>query len=185
MKQQLDEAKKEAIHDKLTQLLNRRAFERQIRQEAERFFRYKNPFSLIILDVDDFKNINDTYGHQIGDRALVSIAQQLMASVRKSDSVYRFGGEEFSVILPNTQVDKARLVAEKIRQSVLETEFLVRQVDVEITLSGGISQIREGDTIEEFILRADKALYLAKREGKNQIKSQDDLAGADGNLFLC
>jgi len=183
MKQQLEVAIKEAVIDKLTQLYNRRAFERNIREEADRFFRYKNPFSLIILDVDDFKNLNDSYGHQIGDRALIGIARQLKSNVRKTDSVYRFGGEEFAVILPNTQIPQAGLAAEKIRVSVQETAFTRHKVDVGITLSGGISQIREGDTLEEFILRADKALYLAKQKGKNQIKTQFDLPESDSHLF--
>lgn len=174
---QLEEAKMEAQLDKLTQLYNRRAFERHIREEVERFSRYLNPFSVLMMDIDNFKNLNDTYGHQVGDRALVSISQTLSACVRKSDLVYRFGGEEFCVILPGTGLKSAKFVGEKIRSSVQETEFTVKDQTVEITLSGGVSETVKGDTVEELILRADKALYLAKREGKNRVKTQLDLDG--------
>jgi len=153
-----------SLTDYLTKLYNRRALEDFLKREKAISDRYGIPFSLILLDLDYFKMINDLYGHQVGDRVLVEVANLLKSNLREADIVGRWGGEEFLIILPNTRFDEAIKVAEKLRN--LLCNLKVPPVEV-ITGSFGVSEYRQGESYEETLRRADIALYKAKSEGKN------------------
>ncbi len=154
-----------AISDGLTSLFNRAYFDATIEQETARSLRTKKPLSLLFIDLDHFKNINDTHGHQVGDRVLEEVALVLREQSRSSDTVCRYGGEEFAIILPETPRSSAQMVAERIRQKVstLDCGFTV-------TASIGINcaERPEGLVPQVLIAGADKALYAAKRNGRNR-----------------
>jgi len=162
-----------ASQDFLTKLYNRRYF-----TEASVFIldlakRNKTESSVIMIDIDDFKNINDTYGHTIGDKVIVELSKLLQEQTRKSDILSRWGGEEFIILLPNTNSAGAKVLAEKMRQSIgniLLSDDLKKEIDIHFTISLGISEVdRAVDVnIENVINRADKALYEAKNTGKNK-----------------
>jgi len=179
----LERAEKEALVDPLTELYNRRAFDR----EAERLFRrYKEEgvgFSLVVSDIDNFKKFNDEFGHLVGDDVLRIVGQMLKHSVKKTDFASRYGGEEFFVLLPETGLDTARAVAERIRARLAEKEFIVARTGERvgrITVSLGVSATRPGDTVESLIERADKCLFLAKQSGGNAVRSEGENAAGAG-----
>lgn len=151
--------KEQALTDPLTGLLNRRALEMALEREAARVERGEKPFCLVLMDLDDFKQLNDTQGHQEGDRVLKEVAQYLVAHVRQGDLVGRWGGEEFAVILPRTEGKEAVQVADRLREG-LKT--------LGITASFGVA-VYGGDPRDLF-QRADRALYQAKGSGKNQVR---------------
>ncbi len=153
-----------AITDYLTGLYNRRFLEQILQREKAIADRYGLPFSLILSDLDNFKIINDIYGHQVGDKILVEIAKLLRNNLRATDILGRWGGEEFLIILPNTDIKKALRVAEKLKE--LLCYLKVPPVEG-VTASFGVSEYQKGETYEETIKRADLALYKAKAEGKN------------------
>lgn len=160
-----------ATIDGLTGLYNRRSFSDMISREMRRILRYKQHFSLILLDIDNFKNYNDTNGHLMGDKLLTMFAQVLKTSVREQDIVSRYGGEEFAVILPHTDAERGMVVAEKIRQGVVGTDFPYAdsQPMGHISVSAGVADTIEGvKTYQELIDRADRALYRAKESGRNR-----------------
>lgn len=167
----LHEVQMEARTDSLTGLNNRLYFDERAKEEMERFKRYKIPCSIAMIDIDHFKRLNDTYGHIVGDRALVHVSKELVKNLRKIDFVARYGGEEFAVILPSTAIKDAVTVIEKIRQELFDTDFLVKDKTVEITVSGGVKEFCEGETIVQVIEKSDQALYLAKNSGRNQVKA--------------
>jgi diguanylate cyclase (GGDEF)-like protein len=161
---------KELYTDPLTGAMNRRAYTNKINEEFLRFSRYKNKFSILIFDVDHFKKINDTYGHATGDKCLVEIIKRVKKVIRKSDMLARFGGEEFVVVLPETLIEGAMDVAEKIRESVENIEFIHKNEVVRITVSLGVAQVEETDeTTEELFERMDAQLYQAKKSGRNRV----------------
>ncbi|THB75430.1 MAG: diguanylate cyclase [Desulfobacteraceae bacterium] len=165
-----EELEKKLNQDQLTGAFNRRAYDRKIEDEMERFLRYKSVFSLLLIDADKFKNINDTYGHSIGDKCLKEIIKRAMPLLRKNDMLARYGGEEFVVIMPETDQDGAREAAEKIRQTIEKIGFVYKKERVKVTVSIGVAQTREGDTTHEAIFeRADIAVYQAKEKGRNQV----------------
>lgn len=166
-----------ATIDELTGLYNRRALFSRLVEEHSRVERYKENFSLMIFDIDDFKQVNDTYGHQVGDAILKNLARFLKGNLRTSDFISRFGGEEFIAILPSTEMKKARQVAEKMRHMLGKKVFEDKkgEVKIKITVSIGISQCTPGDTVDNLIKRADDALYMAKNNGKNAIFTETDL----------
>jgi diguanylate cyclase len=168
----LEEERAQALTDMLTEIANRLAYEQRVVLEYARWQRYKHPLSLILCDVDHFKNINDTYGHKAGDRALKVLAKILKKSVRDADFLARVGGEEFAIILPETTLGDAMIVAEKLRANVQALEFAYNGIPVPITVSGGVVQFKEGDDAEKAYQRADEALYRAKKQGRNQFQSQ-------------
>ncbi len=180
LKQELNAATKysEALErklneDQLTGAKNRRAYDRKIEDEMDRFLRYKNIFSLLIIDVDKFKDINDTYGHAIGDRCLQEMIKRTQPLLRKNDMLARYGGEEFAVIMPETGIEGAMKVAEKIRRTIEKIEFLYKEKKVRITVSIGVSCIKEGDKLPSDLFgRADMAVYKAKENGRNQVMTQ-------------
>jgi diguanylate cyclase (GGDEF)-like protein len=158
--------------DSLTGLFNRRAFEKKIHEEFERSKRYHNPLSVLIFDLDNFKNINDTYGHHGGDAALVKISETLREMTRQSDFSARFGGEEFVMILPETDQDNAFQVANKIHGAVRSSSFGTTNRPFALTVSIGVSSssTRAYSTWREMLDDADKAMYLAKNTGKDRVE---------------
>lgn len=161
-----------ATTDGLTELYNHRYFQEQIRMQVEQAKRYNNNFSLIIIDIDFFKKFNDTFGHQSGDAVLRQVAQTLKKNVRATDIVCRYGGEEMSIILPNTIKEEAYTTAEKICSRVAGRKFkLVGDNETNVTISLGVSTYPfDGDTAQKIIEAADKKLYEAKNNGRNQVK---------------
>jgi len=157
-----------AMRDGLTGLPNRKAYDERIAQEVARWKRFGTPFCLLVWDVDHFKGINDRFGHKAGDKALVIIAQELASSIRATDFVGRYGGEEFVMILCGADKDAASKVANGIRGRVEQCGFNSRGRPVSITVSCGISQFVDGDTQEHLFERADRGLYQAKRDGRNR-----------------
>jgi len=164
--------------DPLTLVANRGAFDRRLAEEVDRVTRYQTSFSLIMVDIDHFKHVNDTYGHPNGDRLLRGFGKLIDSRTRLSDFVARFGGEEFVVILPEANLNTAVNVAEKVRQHFSRTNFHLESEKVKLSASFGVSQFRAGDTPETVLKRADDALYLAKRRGRNRTCSEKDLEEA-------
>lgn len=165
-----EELEKKLNQDQLTGAYNRRAYDKRMDDEMSRFKRYGTPFSLLLMDADKFKNINDRFGHAIGDRVLKEIIQRTIPVLRKNDMLARYGGEEFAVIMPETDAEGARHAAEKIRQTIEKIEFLYKKETVRITVSIGVSQIKEADdTHKKLFERVDIAVYKAKENGRNQV----------------
>ncbi|MBU1087790.1 MAG: diguanylate cyclase [Candidatus Omnitrophica bacterium] len=160
-----------AITDGLTSLYNHRYFQTNINSELTRVLRYPRPLSLIMFDIDFFKTFNDTYGHPMGDLVLTEISKVIKKNVRKVDIACRYGGEEFAVILPETKIKEAILVAEKIRTTVEKLRFNTGRGNKKekVTVSGGVAQFKSGMTKADFVRCADDSLYKAKSEGKNKI----------------
>lgn len=160
-----------ATTDGLTELYNHRYFQEQMKSNVENSKRYGNEFSMIILDIDFFKKFNDTYGHQSGDAVLRQVAQTLKKSVRATDIACRYGGEEMSIILPNTGKNVAHSTAEKICERVSSNKFKLQgDKEVSVTISLGVSTYpHDGQTPSELIEAADKRLYNAKNNGRNQV----------------
>ncbi len=162
------------ITDEKTSLFNYRYFKTKLQEEFKRAKRYETPLSLIMVDLDDFKEINDCLGHQKGDNVLRELAEILHSNARETDFASRYGGEEFSIILPNTDSYMAKQVAERIRQAVSAHQFLKEEKPTTMTISAGISTYpdQQGEIINDndLIKAADAALYKAKDQGKNRIK---------------
>ena len=160
-------------HDNLTTLYNRQKFNEELEKEIVRENRYKHRLSIIMFDIDDFKIINDTYGHDVGDIVLIKIAQTVKRSVRSTDIFARWGGEEFMVLLPETGIDKSKKIAEHIRKSVFEISF--EEFDSSITVSLGIAEyVVDKDNKESFLKNVDIALYDAKGSGKNKVVAYEE-----------
>ena len=156
--------------DGLTKLYNKRYFDENLKTEIIMSSNLDTPLSLLILDLDDFKKVNDVYGHPAGDQVLVRLGEIIRDSVRDNDCGCRYGGEEFVVILPGTDKDKAMDVGERIRRAVCADTFSTADnKKFSVTVSMGLARLNRGETGTELIERADQALYRAKREGKNRI----------------
>ncbi len=156
-----------ASTDPLTKLMNRREMLRKLEQEKVRCERNQKPFSVILADIDFFKEINDRYGHNSGDHMLKSISVLLGSLLRKQDSVARWGGEEFLILLPETPASGARVIAEKLRCSVEMAQFKKDLMEVCITMTFGVAAIHENEDLDELIGRADNAMYQGKDLGRN------------------
>lgn len=171
-----DDALQRAVTDGLTGLINHAHFKESLGFELGRSKRYGNHLTLLLLDIDFFKNINDTYGHLIGDVVIRRVAQALKGRVRDCDQVARYGGEEFAILLPQTDLQGAYIVAERIRQHVRDMRF--HNEDQEpipsVTVSIGVAQLRKSDSPLSLLERADHALYAAKRSGRNAVCCEDD-----------
>lgn len=153
------------LYDPLTKAYNRRYFAEAMAQEMERVYRNKKTFSLIMLDIDHFKKVNDTYGHDVGDYVLKEIVSVVKNNIRKYDIVSRIGGEEFTVILPDTEIDYASTLAERLRKAIECHKFgYVKRV----TVSLGVAQYEDKDTLDTIMKRVDEALYMAKNNGRNR-----------------
>lgn len=160
-----------ATTDSLTGILNRGEGIRRIQQEISRCLRVQQPLSIILVDIDHFKMINDNFGHQVGDRVLQFIAAGLSATLRNYDIICRYGGEEFLIMLPNTELDKALETAERLRLVIAENSSETEDgKTIKLTISLGVSSLQEGDSLDGLVYRADNALYIAKEEGRNQVQ---------------
>lgn len=167
-KERLDLLEKWATTDPLTELLNRRFFFELAERETERSLRHKNAISYIMLDIDFFKKVNDEYGHIVGDQTLVSLSQLIKKQLRKVDFCCRFGGEEFVICLPDTELKQAKEVAERLRVTVNKMPLNCTNQTFNISVSLGIACNKENESPEQTISRADTALYKAKAAGRNQ-----------------
>ena len=162
---------KSALYDPLTGVANRSALNTSLRREIELAKRYNMSFSILLVDLDKFKNINDTYGHSAGDKVLKSVAKQLGANIRDSDMVFRMGGEEFLILLSKTDTEGSVKLADRIRKSIEETTSTHKGNDIQATVSIGIASYIAGDTDLSLIDKADTALYRAKKQGRNRVCS--------------
>lgn len=159
-----------SVTDGLTGLYNRRYFEYNIEREFLRAKRYQNDLSLAILDIDFFKSVNDTYGHQYGDYVLREVAKLLKDSFRKTDMLYRYGGEELVIIMPETTLENAAIPAERLREKIARHEFIYNGIKTRSTVSIGISTMKNNfDNQKEIVQSADIALYNAKESGRNRV----------------
>jgi diguanylate cyclase (GGDEF)-like protein/PAS domain S-box-containing protein len=167
-----EQAQQLSLTDQMTGLFNMRYFTNFGRLEFERTQRYERTISVVMVDIDYFKNINDTYGHHVGDLALHEIAARIKSAVRTVDVVARYGGEEFVILMPETGLDDARQVAERVRQIIADSSFENKDAVISVTASLGIAEIdKTTKNMEELIRYADKALYKAKANGRNRLES--------------
>jgi diguanylate cyclase (GGDEF)-like protein len=173
MRLNAETAEQLAFTDALTNVYNRRALESLLEKEAVRSERYARDFSIILFDLDNFKTINDSYGHAVGDEVLKKVADIVQDKLRKGDEVGRWGGEEFMVVCPETDVGQACMVAERLREALEAGPWKT----VAVTASFGIAHKQDGELLGSLYERADKALYAAKRGGKNCVKVAN-IAGA-------
>lgn len=165
-----EELEEKLLLDSLTGAYNRRAYDQRIVDELDRYHRYRTIFSVLIMDVDHFKRINDEYGHSVGDLCLKEIINRIRPLLRKTDFLARFGGEEFVAILPETASNGAAEVAEKIRAHIEKTDFLHKKNRVAVTISLGGTEVAESDKkVESIFERVDNALYEAKQSGRNKV----------------
>lgn len=161
-----NEYKYYAMHDHLTKIYNRQKFDESLVWEIEHKKRYQEPFSLILIDIDRFKNVNDTYGHMIGDLVLISLASLIGKNLRATDIFARWGGEEFIILLPHTTVDQAFLKATEIRELI---EHYTNEKLPNITISLGVTEYSDSDTSDTALQRLDEALYKAKQKRNDVI----------------
>lgn len=155
------------IHDELTGIYNRHYFNQYLEEEIYRHQRYQSPFSILAIDIDLFKRVNDQYGHDVGDLVLINIANTMKSLIRESDVLCRIGGEEFVVMMPETSLKNASKVAEKLREGVASVTSA--EVPESLTISIGLTELTHWDSAQSFYKRADKLLYLAKDSGRNQV----------------
>ncbi|MGD9390637.1 MAG: diguanylate cyclase [Thioalkalispiraceae bacterium] len=171
LKQEVRKKQEEATHDALTGIANRLAYDERIASEIARNKRYQSPLTLLVWDVDNFKSINDTYGHAAGDKVLKVIAKVLETNIRETDFIARYGGEEFVIIMPETTIEAAVPVADKLRKAVEACEFHFKEKRVVITASCGLAELKHNETETQLFERADNALYQAKEAGRNRCLS--------------
>ncbi len=164
------QAVEKAYSDPLTGLNNRAAFDKSIEQEIDLANRHGHTLSLMMLDLDRFKQINDNYGHIVGDAVLKSFADCMMECMRSSDIVFRYGGEEFVILLRNTGIDGAKLLAERMRKNVEEMKFDYNKIKLNVSVSIGVTELHEGDDRLKLVERADSLLYKAKENGRNRVE---------------
>ncbi|WP_166263677.1 GGDEF domain-containing protein [Marinobacter caseinilyticus] len=173
---QFEAVQQTALTDALTQIPNKRALDEALVKQCHLGDRHDEVCSLILCDLDHFKRINDTYGHVIGDHILHAVAKELAKATRNSDGIYRFGGEEFAIILPHTGEDEARVVADRIRGFVAQVVVNCGESDVATTASAGLALRQANETPSEWLARADEALYRAKKQGRNCTRVSDCIA---------
>ena len=158
------------LKDALTGIHNRRSLEISLKEEIERHKRYGNPLSLIMFDIDFFKKVNDTYGHQCGDFILQQISATTQKSIRSHDILARYGGEEFCCLLPETSLEAAVNLAERFRKNISQKTYRYQDTNVEVTISLGVSTLTEETATGEMLLKkADTGLYAAKNAGRNRV----------------
>lgn len=175
IKEKTQSMEKEILLDGLTGIYNRRAFDHKMDETIKLFRRHLAPYSLIFLDIDHFKMINDKYGHRVGDNAIIRIIKNIKDILRESDFFARYGGEEFAILMYNSELKSAIVVAEKIRKLIEDITFTYKRNEMlKITISLGVAALNDQDDEESFMNRADKALYLAKNQGRNIVRSELD-----------
>lgn len=162
-------ALQQAMRDTLTGALNRAAFDTMLEKEIDIVKRHNNPLSLLVLDIDHFKKINDTFGHAMGDNALRAMVNRINEKIRSSDILFRYGGEEFTIVLSNTDSDGALLLAGRIREAIEEMIYINDDVMMHFTVSIGVATLADEESGTSLFDRADKVLYDAKRAGRNRV----------------
>jgi len=179
LRENLQAVQREALTDALTGIPNRKFFDTRLQEAAREAINEGESLSLLLCDIDHFKRFNDSYGHQIGDQVLRLVARTLSDSVKGRDTPARFGGEEFAIILPHTNLEQAAIVANQIRNGVSRRRFVGKDTRDDygsVTLSFGVAQYRPNEDLADLIGRADAALYHAKREGRNRVSSELEAA---------
>ena len=169
MRNELEQVKAMLHQDPLTGTLNRRGIDDAFRQEASRCDRHGSRLCVALIDIDNFKHLNDTLGHQAGDRALIHIAGIVVSSLRPPDRVGRFGGEEFMLLLPDTRLAQSASVMTRIKRELAARPLEDGSARITVTFSGGVAQRGDQETLDELVARADAALYRAKHAGKNRV----------------
>ncbi len=169
LESELKSAREESKEDFLTKLYNKRALDEFMKVKEAEYERYNRNYSIVMLDIDHFKSVNDTYGHDAGDAVLAAFAKILKREARSVDIVGRFGGEEFMVILSETDVDGGVIFAQKVRKKVQKAKFMYKKKRIEITLSAGVSERKKNSSLDNVMKSADDNLYKAKKSGRNQV----------------
>ena len=174
VKKQLNETNQNLLKqnriDALTKVYNRMYWESRVEHEFINFSRYGNEASLIMLDIDHFKNVNDTYGHLAGDKVICHLANEIQKQKRDTDLAGRYGGEEFGVLLTNTSADNTYLFAERLRKAIESTHVIYEGKKIEVTISLGIAEFNDdSSSYKEVLSQADEALYISKGNGRNQV----------------
>ncbi len=170
MSMELAETRQSLLEDALTGAQNRRGMDAILTREVARAKRGDNRLAVAMIDVDHFKRVNDTYGHDAGDHLLVHLTMIAKSVLRESDALVRYGGEEFLLILPDADLKGAEFVLDRLRQVVSKSPFMYEDKKIQVTVSAGLAQMKEDENGHSLILRADKALYQAKEAGRNRIK---------------
>lgn len=161
-----EKIKEQSYLDELTKAFNRKAFKEKIIQEIDLFKRYHTPFCIIMYDIDDFKSINDTYGHNIGDKVLIEMTHEVNTHIRATDKLYRVGGEEFIIIFPSSHLNQVKRVVEELRLIVSNMKIITNR---KVTVSIGLTEVLNNDTVDSIYKRVDKLLYDSKKSGKNKV----------------
>jgi len=173
LRKSAEDSRELALKDALTGIWNRQALNEDLEKEFTRWQRYQKPLSIVVWDIDLFKRVNDNYGHAAGDKVLKTIARIFMQATRDADFIARFGGEEFVGVFPETRLEDALSLANKIREKVETSKFHYENKPVAITASAGLATFRPNDTIEDVFKRADAAMYRAKETGRNRCIAED------------
>lgn len=173
----------EARTDALTGLANRRAFDDEIGRRFSEWERYASPFSLVVFDIDHFKKFNDTHGHVAGDAVLKDVGTVLNSVFRDTDVAFRYGGEEFAVILPAVELKDGAIAALRLRDALERHTVDVGGIRLRVTISSGVAEVVEGDNIRTLIERADSALYAAKERGRNAVNIHDGISLAPAERY--
>ncbi|MBI3392296.1 MAG: diguanylate cyclase [Nitrospirae bacterium] len=181
LEKERDRLKEMALKDSLTGILNFRGFREALDREYHAFIRFKVPLSLLMVDIDNFKRVNDTRGHQAGDEVLRTVACLLEGDLRRSDLLARYGGEEFVILLPGTTIDRAYFKAERLRRLIEDHSFAYNGHEIGLTISAGVSAVPMDGVkgIDDFLGMADRALYRAKRGGRNRVEIGDGTGGEE------
>lgn len=169
-----ERALKSALKDPLTGINNRACMDQHLDHEVLSAVRHRTPLSMLMVDVDYFKEVNDEHGHVAGDAVLATVAETIVRCTRDSDVVFRYGGEEFAVILTNTKSSGARLLAERIRATINDLVIRASDAEIRVTVSVGVAQLAPGESKVDLLENADTMLYRAKYRGRNQVVSADD-----------
>jgi len=173
MKRRVNELEKALFHDALTDLGNRKFMQMKINSAINEFHQHEVPFGLLFIDIDNFKAINDTYGHQEGDRVLQHTARNLARHLRGTDVCGRWGGEEFVAVLYNINPKTIWLISEKIRAMIESSSIVINKEKISVTTSIGAAIVRDTDTMDEIVHRADHLMYRSKQGGKNKVTLED------------
>lgn len=168
----------QSFTDALTGLPNRRAFMTQLATTMAHARRTSEPLALVIVDIDHFKHVNDRYGHLTGDEVLKFVARALQVNLRSGDFAARIGGEEFALVLPDARLDDAEQAAVRLLEEIRQGAFVYQNASMHVTVSAGVAELNDGDSVEAFLGRADRALYLAKASGRNRVATERSLASS-------
>ena len=169
VRQRLEQLQKQALYDPLTGLANRRCVDIKLLSRLEEMNRYGWPFGVLFIDIDHFKRINDSFGHDIGDKVLVMVARTLLNTLRPFDILGRWGGEEFVAVVANVDEKKLASIADRLRLLVEQSSFTLRDETIAVTVSIGATLAREGDSIGSLLKRADRLMFQSKKAGRNRI----------------